>query len=242
MKADSIDAAQWFEQSKPFLTYVAEWTASLPALPLTSVVEGRPDRAAVMCVDMTNGFCYAGALASPRVAALVAPIVSLFKRAHELGMRHLILINDTHEPGALEFNSYPPHCLRGSAESEPVPEFKALPFFDEFVIIPKNTIDCSLGTALDPWLDGHPEVDRFIVVGDCTDICIYQLAMHLRLRANSLGRPARVIVPVDSVDTYDLPVPAARSSGAVPHAGDLLHRMFLYHMRLNGIEVISTLA
>ena len=71
-------------------------------------------------------------------------------------------------------------------------------------------------------------------------MCTYQLAMHLRLRANALQRRGvRVIVPEDCVDTYDLTVDAARSIGALPHDADLLHRIFLYHLALNGVEVVK---
>jgi len=235
-----MNVEQLIEHSKPFLAYLVEWKAGLQPLDLASVLEGRPERAAIISVDVINGFCYQGPLASPRVASIVPPIVALFKRAHELGVPHFILTQDTHDPEAVEFGSYPPHCVRGSSESETVPEFKELPFFDRFVIMPKNSIDSSLGTDLDPWLDDHPEVDTFIVVGDCTDLCTYQLAMHLRLRANALNRQVRVVLPEDGVDTYDLPVDTAREIGAVPHDGDLLHLIFLYSMMLNGVEVVST--
>ena len=235
-----MNVEQLIEHSRPFLAYLVEWKAGLQPLDLASVLEGRPERAAIISVDVINGFCYQGPLASPRVASIVPPIVALFKRAHELGVQHFILTQDTHDPEAVEFGSYPPHCVRGSSESETVPEFKELPFFDRFVIMPKNSIDSSLGTDLDPWLDDHPEVDTFIVVGDCTDLCTYQLAMHLRLRANALNRQVRVILPEDGVDTYDLPVDTAREIGAVPHDGDLLHHIFLYSMMLNGVEVVST--
>ncbi|NBR71997.1 MAG: rod shape-determining protein, partial [Proteobacteria bacterium] len=42
----------------------------------------------------------------------------------------------------------------------------------------------------------------------------------------------------DLVDTYHLPVDIAGTVGAMPHDGDLMHATFLYHLRLNGIEVI----
>jgi hypothetical protein len=83
-------------------------------------------------------------------------------------------------------------------------------------------------------------VTNFIVVGDCTDICTYQLAMHLRLRANALQRREdRVILPVNAVDTYDMPVSFAEQIGATPHDAELLHLIFLYHMMLNGIEIVA---
>ena len=101
---------------------------------------------------------------------------------------------------------------------------------------------CDIGTDLGPWLEAHPAVTTFIVVGDCTDICVYLAAMYLRLRANVLGlRHVRVIVPADCVQTYDMSIATAEELGALPHDGDLLHRVFLYHMALNGIQVVAHL-
>jgi nicotinamidase-related amidase len=108
-------------------------------------------------------------------------------------------------------------------------------------IFEKNSIDSSRNTGLGAWIEAHPEVDRFIIVGDCTDLCIYQMAMGLRLDANARQIRRRVIVPADCVDTYHLPVETARTIGAVPHDADLLHKIFLYSMMLNGIEVVASL-
>ena len=63
--------------------------------------------------------------------------------------------------------------------------------------------------------------------------------MHLRLRANARGLDQRVIVPANCVETYDMPVATARELGIMPHDGDLLHRISLYLMALNGIQVVS---
>jgi len=63
----------------------------------------------------------------------------------------------------------------------------------------------------------------------------------LRLRANARGDRLRVIVPGDCVQTYDLPVAVATGIGALPHPGDLLHDLFLYHLALNGVEVCRRL-
>jgi hypothetical protein len=86
-------------------------------------------------------------------------------------------------------------------------------------------------------------VQTAIVVGNCTDLCVYQLAMHLRLRHNARNLPEMtVIVPANAVDTYDLPVAAAAALGVMPHPADFFHQVFLYHMALNGIQVVRELA
>lgn len=239
-----LDVEELIQKSRPFLSYLVRWQQGLRPLALSTLVrdDQSPDQVALMAVDVINGFCHAGPLASLRVAGIVAPIVLLFQNAYALGMRHFVFLHDAHDPQAVEFDSYPAHCVRGSEESAPVPELKALPFFDKIVtMMPKNSINSAVGTALDSWLDAHPEVRTFIVVGDCTDICVYMLAMHLRTRANAANRQVRVIVPADAVDTYDLPVEAASRTGALPHDGELLHLIFLYHMQLNGIEVVAAI-
>lgn len=235
------DVDALIENSRPFLGYLVDWVRGLAPLSLAALIaEHGASRVALVSVDVTNGFCYVGPLASPRVAGIVPPVVALHRLAYDLGVRHFLFIYDAHDPAAPEFSSYPPHAVRGSDESAPVPELAALPFFASAVtLIPKNSVDPAEGTALNAWLDAHPDVDTFLVVGDCTDICVYLLAMHLRTRANAANRLARVIVPADCVATYDLPVSAARATGATPHPGDLLHLVFLYHMRLNGIEVVA---
>jgi nicotinamidase-related amidase len=91
-------------------------------------------------------------------------------------------------------------------------------------------------------LDDHPEITTFIVVGVCTDICIYHAALYLRVRANVLGQEdARIVVPANCVQTFDMPVETAERIGAIPHDGDLLHRVFLYQMALNDVEVVASL-
>lgn len=226
------------QKACPFLEYLSTWQEGLPILPLNQAIPN-PQHSAILSVDVIEGFCHHGPLASPRVKGIIEPIVNLFQRAWANGVRHILLIQDTHEPNAVEFAAFPPHCVRGSSESEAVPEFKALPFFDQMVIIPKNSISSALNTDLNDWLTAHPQVDTFIIVGDCTDLCTYQLAMHLRLDANARQLKRRVILPANCVETYDLPVEVAKQIGAMPHDGELLHIIFLYHMALNSIEVVG---
>jgi nicotinamidase-related amidase len=232
--------------SQPFLAWLVDWYNSRPALAwseLLAALEDDPARLAVIAVDVTSGFCSEGPLSSDRVARIAEPISHLLRLAHDRGVRHFILTQDTHSEDAVEFGSFPAHCLRGTSESLTVPELRSLPFSNLFRIIEKDTISSSINTGLDAWLDSHPQVTTFLVVGDCTDLCVYQLAMHLRLRGNALDlRDTRVILPVDGVDTFDLPVDVANEIGAMPHHGDLLHLIFLYSMALNGIEIVSEVA
>ncbi len=233
-----MNLKQHSAQTGIFLDYLDGWLTNLPAVSFQQAAPA-PDRTAILSVDVINGFCYEGPLSSPRVAGIVEPITRLFEQAWEYGVRHILLSQDTHEPEAVEFGQWPRHCVRGTYEAETVDAFKALPFFNEMVIQEKNSIHSGINTGLNQWIAEHPEIDTYIVVGDCTDLCTYQLAMHLRLDANARQIERRVIVPENCVQTYDLPVDTALQVGAVPHPGDLLHAVFLYHMALNGVEIVS---
>jgi nicotinamidase-related amidase len=228
--------------SRAFLDWLARWEAGLPSVSLETVASD-PAHVVLISEDLTKGFCCQGPLASPRVAGIIPAAVRLFRRAHDLGVRHFLLAQDTHDADAIEFSAFGPHAVAGTTQSETIDELRALPFSDLFVVVPKNSISSSIGTELRPWLERHPEVTIYVIVGDCTDLCIYHVAMYLRLRANVLGlRDARVVVPADCVQTYDVSVETAADLGIMPHDGDLLHSIFLYGMALNGIEVVASLS
>ncbi len=229
-------------RSAEFVDSVEQWVNERPTVELDDLLSDRGasvNKAAIISVDVIEGFCREGPLASPRVATIIEPISRLFNRAHEAGVSHFILTQDTHSSDAEEFNEFPPHCIAGTVESATVREFKALSFFNGFDVIPKNSINSLIDTKLADWLSTHPEVTEFIAVGDCTDLCLYQLAMSLKLRSNASGLGCHVTVPIDCVDTYHLGVKEAASIGAMPHDGDLLHYVFLHHMALNGVNVVA---
>lgn len=229
------------ESSAPFLQYLEQWYAALPAVELATVVGDAPERVALLSIDMINGFCKEGPLSGPRVGALIPPVVATFERAYALGVRSFVLTQDTHDPNTPEFGSYPPHCIAGTPESQTVSELVALPFAEEIATIEKNSLSSHLGTSLAVWLGERPQLDTFVIIGDCTDLCVYSAAMHLRLEANALNLRRRVIVPAAAVDTFDTPVGVARELGIYAHAGDLHHVLFLHHMAQNGVEVVGEL-
>ncbi|MDB5076073.1 MAG: nicotinamidase-like amidase [Chloroflexi bacterium] len=222
----------------PYLTFLEEWQAQLQ--PTTS----NPSQAAVLVVDMIEGFVEHGPLASPRVARIVAPVSALLEAYNASGGSHVLLPEDSHVPDSREFRSYPPHAIAGTSEARTVAALKAIerPSWKHF---PKQTLN-----AL-----GEPAVQRevfellasgirdFVVIGDCTDLCVYQTAMALQIMLNrpehAAYRDARIIVPASAVDTYDFPVELARNAGAQPHPAELLHATFLHHMALNSVTVCT---
>jgi len=182
------------ETSQPFLDHIETWLNNLPVLS-TKDLFAEPDRVAITAVDIINGFIRFGPLASPRVETIIPNVVRILQAAWDMGVQKMLHTTDRHEPDAVEFQAYLPHCVQGTAEAEPVDELKGLPFADSIQIIPKNTIASGLQTELEDWVLVHPEVDTFIVAGEVTDLCVYQLAMYLRLDANARHLQLRVLVP-----------------------------------------------
>lgn len=176
-------------------------------------------------VDMVNGFAREGALKSPRVEALIPEITRLSKMCDQYGIAK-IAFADCHTEASPEFDAYPAHCMAGTYEGEVVDEIKEA---GGYILIPKNSTNGFLEDGFQKWLGENRNIDNFIITGDCTDICIQQFAITLKTWFNMHNQKARVIVPVNAVETYDLGL----------HEGDLMNVMALYNMLGNGIEVVK---
>src|SRR3989344_1775965 len=224
-----------------FLNWIDEWFAKLKPLDWGKA-ELDPEKTALVSVDMVKGFCSLGPLASPLVAGIIPAVVSLFEKSHSFGIRKYLLFQDTHHKETPEFSSFPEHCLSGSEESETIEELKKLPFSGSFTVFEKNSLSPAFNTGFDEWLNKNSDLDNFIMVGNCTDLCIYIHAMHLRLHANANNIKRRIIVPENCTATYDLPVETAKKIGAMPHDAKTLHKLFLYHLALNGVEVMKKIS
>lgn len=200
----------------------------LESLGSTHIDEFNQSDTLFIITDMINGFAHEGALSSPRVKALCNPIANL-AQAFEAKEIPIIAFADTHPENSPEFTSYPPHCLGGTEESDIVPEIKnALKTLKR---IDKNSTNGYQEPEFQTLLAQNPQWTNFVVVGDCTDICIQQFAVTLKTHFNRLNQTVRVIVPADKVQTYDYDL----------HHGDLLHTMGLYMMVQNGVEVVKTI-
>lgn len=216
--------------------FIRQWYDGLQTATLSGLAP-HPALTAVFSADMINGFLCDGPLSSPRVDALAAPVVALVQSAWDHGVTEFVFLQDTHSRETPEFQAYPPHCVAGTDESLMIRELAELPFADHFTVIPKNSLNPAIATEFDAWLAQHPGLQTALVVGNCTDLCTYQLAMHLRLRANALDdRDLTVVVAANAVDTFDIPDGATGSA----HPGDFFHQVFLYHMAQNGIRIVRS--
>ncbi|MCK8060590.1 MULTISPECIES: isochorismatase family cysteine hydrolase [unclassified Fusibacter] len=199
--------------------------SSYEALEKIDLSQFSKDDTVLLITDMINGFAHFGALSSPRVLAIAQPIAEFAKLCEEKQIE-ILAFADAHTEKSPEFGSYPTHCLKGTEESEIVPEIATAVSFKR---IDKNSTNAYLEPEFQKLLEGNPKWKNFIVVGDCTDICINQLAITLKTHFNRLDEKVNVIVPVDLVDTYDYDL----------HEGDLLHIMGLYMMEQNGVQLVK---
>ena len=147
----------------------------------------------VLVVDMVRGFCEEGhpLYVGPTIREIVPRIRELLRREKQKGS-HIIFLCDSHDPDDLEFQMFPPHCIRGTEEAEVVPEL--CEFARE--IIPKQRYSGFFGTNLAERLR-ELAPGKVIVVGDCTNICVQYTV------ADARNRDYAVEVPADCVASFD---------------------------------------
>lgn len=186
------------------------------------------DRTALFVVDMVNGFVYSGALASPRVAAIVENVVDLNKKMK--GYKKVFFL-DTHDENSLEFRSFPMHCIKGEFEAELIPELKTKDSEgQETFYIEKNSTNGFHADGFKQWIKTYEDkVDNYVITGCVTDICVLQFALTLKTYFNEKNKSVRLIVPANTVETYD--------GGS--HDGDLINLFALYNMHTSGIEIVD---
>ena len=162
-------------------------------------------------VDVLNGFCKQGNLASPRCDAAIPKIRDAIEARRRAGDQ-LIFLADTHDPHDREFEVFPVHCVRGTVESEVVPELQSL--LAEATLIRKRRYSGFFETDLEARLRAA-QPEQVTVVGVCTDICVLHTVADLR------NRDYHVVVPAAAVETFDAP----------GHPGDEVQRWALAHLQ-----------
>lgn len=240
------------DQQSAFWEYMLKEMDNLENIPLSTVIEeaGGAHHVHLVVVDILKGFCETGALSSERVSEVVKPVKSLAEALLEKGMptRNLLFLQDDHPADAPEFASFPPHCVQGTEEAEIVEPLRPLLEAQGAELYTKNATSglFAVNQNNGRFFDGLEErmkdnAATFLVVGDCTDLCIYQNAMGIRMLANENNhKNVRVMVSKKHTQTYHLSVEDARSTGGMAHDADVMDMVFFYHMKLNGIEVFRS--
>ena len=77
----------------------------------------------LVVIDMVNGFVNFGALADKNIGKVTPTIINMMNDAKKNGLK-ILAFKDCHNKDDEEFAIYPPHCLKGTPESELIPELK----------------------------------------------------------------------------------------------------------------------
>ncbi|WP_420348213.1 isochorismatase family protein [Pelagibius sp.] len=208
----------------------------------------------LVIVDEVNGFATVGAgnLAPPAPNAQVSTMVAetdRLARAFSERRWKILAFLDTHEPGKPE-PPYPPHCEAGTGEENLVPELAWLENDPHTTLVRKDCINGFVGAirpdgsnAVVDWVNAAG-LQRVLVVGICTDICVMDFVLTLLSARNHDLMPSLkdISVYTKGCATYDLPMAAVESLGlprTAAHPQDPTHHMGLYFMASRGAEIVD---
>ncbi|MFC2012070.1 cysteine hydrolase family protein [Chloroflexota bacterium] len=148
---------------------------------------------AVLVVDMLRGFLEAGypLYIGDNCRRIIPNIRHLLESELERDSR-IFFICDNHSTDDLEFEMFPPHCIKGTIEADVIPELSEYPG----EIIPKKRYSGFFGTSLEEKLR-QLNPDKLIACGVLTDICVIHTV------ADARNRDYQVEVPTDCVASPD---------------------------------------
>jgi nicotinamidase-related amidase len=203
----------------------------------------------LVIVDEVNGFATVGAgnLAPPVENAQVSQMVTetdRLARAFTGQGWPILAFLDSPQPGKPE-PPYPRHCEIGTGEEELVPELAWLEGEANATLVRKDCINGFIGAirpdgsnAVVDWVAANG-VERMLVVGICTDICVMDFVLTtLSARNHDMLSPlVEVVVHAGACATYDLSASVAADLGlpeAAAHPQAATHQMGLYFMASRG--------
>ena len=151
----------------------------------------------VLVVDMLKGFMEPGhnLYCGDGCRDIISNVRALLEREKERGSK-ILFVSDNHDPDDLEFQMFPVHCVKGTDETEVVPELADYVEPSGGNVLPKNRYSGFFGTDLADQLESM-NVEKIIVCGVCTDICV------LHTTADARNRDYQVEVPTDCVASFD---------------------------------------
>lgn len=182
----------------------------------------------LIVVDMVNGFVREGAMASQNIEHIIPEVERLVKKFTGDDESIVAFVKDTHEKGAREFLRYPVHCVKGTSEAENIDELKK--YENMALVHEKNSTSAIFPNQLLESINKMKKLEKVVVVGCCTDICVINLAIPLQNYFDQENRDIEIIVPEDAVETYDAPT----------HKADEWNDMAYKFMNQAGIKLVKT--
>ncbi|MBQ8787385.1 MAG: cysteine hydrolase [Oscillospiraceae bacterium] len=180
---------------------VIELINEINGLSSMSLSDFAPEKTALIVVDVVNGFIREGAMASPLVEGIIPEVANLMEKCNKAEIP-VVAFADCHKEDCSEFASFPPHCIENTSESELVDELKKV---GGYFLMKKNSTNGFHEKIFKQCLIQNPTTNTFIVVGDCTDICVMQFCLTLKTWYTQQNRNIDIYIPVNAVETYDAP-------------------------------------
>ena len=133
---------------------------------------------AVLVIDLIKGFMEEGhnLYLGHRGRSIIPNVARLLEREQAKSSK-IIYLCDNHDPDDAEFKIFGRHCVRGTVETEIIPELSR--YAGEY--IPKKRYSSFYDTTLDDSLNTE-RPDKLIVCGVCTEICVCHTVADARNR------------------------------------------------------------
>ena len=180
----------------------------------------------LLIIDMVNGFVKEGALADKKINDITPNIIKIIEKFIESG-NDIISIQEGHSNNSKEFESFPPHCILGTEESELIEEL--MPYKDKMQVIRKNSTCGFVTKEFIEYMEyNKDELKEVVLTGCCTDLCVMNFALPLKNYINEHNLDIKVTIYKNSVETYDSSI----------HNREEYNEMAFKIMKLNGIEII----
>lgn len=155
-------------------------------------------------IDMNNGFVNFGAMANPAYNALVPEQLRIIKKMEEeQGITDFIL--EGHGKDALEFESYPEHCVLGTKEADLIPELITYQNNPNVYTFYKNCINGMLNLSVQEQLKRLKNLKEIIYNGVCADLCVMDFARTNARYLDQINKKVKLFVVKSTIDTFDAP-------------------------------------
>lgn len=184
-------------------------------------------RELLITIDMVNGFIKEGALAAPSIMRIVPKQIELLEGAINDKNTGMIFIRDSHPQDAVEFKTYPFHCIRGTYETEVIDELKKYEKYGLTYL--KNSTNLIFALGMQQDLVKFYNLEKVMITGCLSEVCVENGAIGLRTFFDQINKDVEVYVHSDAIDTFDAP----------GHDADKVTDEALKRMEANGIKVLG---
>lgn len=153
-------------------------------------------------IDMVNGFTKFGALADPYIMHTVAEQIKLIEKFKKEN-QGVIFVKDCHEKNAIEFKTFPEHCIVGTSEADLIDELKE--YEASSIVYQKNSTSNIFAPNAMKDLGKIKNLRQVVGVGCCTDICVLNFLIPLKNYFNQLNLDIDVFAVKSAIETYHIP-------------------------------------